>query len=299
MNIKTLFWAGTLFLSAQAYSQIGIKTPTPSSTLDVRGSVEGSYREITGTDTLLDMDYHVSFSGVGNSTLTLPSKSATDNSAADFRGRKYYIKNNSTAADLTLTAAGGQILRLGGASPDAGSFVLKAGKWAVLTAGNANGWDLDVDAANWQLINSPYVQFPPPPIHDIPTGNSYTDLEGSQVTVTVPSSNAKVILNYTGNVMLRIGSGAVGTVRLQIVQSGTSPATYPDVDMVTWNTPIYGGGISRLDYSIVYPVTNLAPGTYTFTLQMRRESESVTTVSPYYHFFDNQTNLPRVDVYSK
>ncbi|MBL1220608.1 hypothetical protein JET18_07145 [Chryseobacterium sp. L7] len=297
MNIKTLFWAGTLFLSAQAYSQIGITTPTPSSTLDVRGSVEGSYREITGNYTLADTDYHVSFSGVSNATLSIPAASATDGSAADFRGRKYYIKNNSTATDLTLMAASGQILRLGGASPDAGAFVLKAGKSAVLTAGNANGWDLDVDAANWQLINSPY--FLRPPIHEIPAGNLYTDLEGSQVTVTVPSSNTKVILNYSGYIFVQIGTGAVGTMRFQIVRTGTSPATtYPDVDLVTWNTSKVGGGTCDADYSIMYPVSNLAPGTYTFTLQMRRESESFVTASSVKHF-SNETHVPRVDVYSK
>ncbi|MBL1220611.1 hypothetical protein JET18_07160 [Chryseobacterium sp. L7] len=276
MNIKTLFWAGTLFLSAQAYSQIGIKTPTPSSTLDVRGSIEGNYLEITDDYPLLPTDYHVSFSGTGNSKLTLPSKSATDNSAVDFRGRKYYIRNNSTTADLTLTAAGGEILRLGGTSPGSNIFVLKAGKSATLTAGNANGWDLDVNT-NWALVNLPYIIPTDSPGGSVLAGTSYTTVAGSQINVTVPSPNTKLILSFMGSLNIQGQSkpGAFGTLRFRIAQTtGTTTTTYNDVDMASWAMANTNPQACGLNYSMMYPISNLAPGTYTFSLQAIREAES-------------------------
>ncbi|KAB1229502.1 hypothetical protein [Chryseobacterium viscerum] len=297
MNIKILFWAGTLFLSAQAYSQIGIKTPTPSSTLDVRGSVEGSYREITGSDTLLDTDYHVSFSGASNAILNIPAASATDGSAADFRGRKYCVRNNSTSADLTLTAAGGQILRLGGASPNSSAFVLKAGKSATLTAGNANGWDLDVNA-NWTLVNLPYIIPTDSPGGSIPAGTLYTTVAGSQVTVTVPSPNTKLILSFVGslNVQAQTKPGAFGTVRFRITQTGTTSTTYNDVDMASWAMANNNQQACGLNYSIMHPISNLAPGTYTFSLQAIREAESAGTAGLEIWFY---ITAPTVEVYLK
>ncbi|MBB6370375.1 hypothetical protein [Chryseobacterium shigense] len=298
MNIKTLFWAGTLLLSAQAYSQIGITTPTPSSTLDVRGSVEGSYREITGTDTLLGTDYHVSFSGTSNSNLNIPAASAIDGSTADFRGRKYYIKNNSTTATLTLTAASGQILRLGGGTPDSNTFVLKAGKSATLTAGNANGWDLDVNV-NAELVNLPYVA----PTKDLSLQNavnatSYTTLNGSQITVTVPSSNTKAVVSFIGslNIQSQSALGVYGTVRFRIAQTGSASATYDNVSLLSWVEPNSVSTACAVDYSIMYPVSNLAPGTYTFSLQAIRESESAGAAGLQIW---NYLVVPRAEVYLK
>jgi hypothetical protein len=73
-------------------SQVGINNATPSSTLAVSGSIEGNYREVTATDVLTKNDYHVSFAGSTPSILVLPTMSTTDNTESDFRGRKYYLK---------------------------------------------------------------------------------------------------------------------------------------------------------------------------------------------------------------
>ncbi|GEN72974.1 hypothetical protein [Chryseobacterium lathyri] len=296
MKTRLLLLASILFLSVNAHSQVGINTPTPSSTLDVKGSVEGNFREITGTSTLDILDYHVSFSGASDATLNLPAKSTTDGTPADFRGRKYYIKNNSTTNNLTLVAAAGQIIRSGGMAAANNTFMMQPGKYAVLTASGANGWDLDVvvssvAANNWELASmdnqGPVIAF-----QAIST-SGYTTLSGSAVTVIVPAgyTQRKVVLNFTG---FGEGSGttnAQGTLRFQIVQTGTATATYGSVNMMSWVS--LSGAIRSFNHSTSYSISGLNPGTYTFNLQVSREGEiGVGAVT-------NWGTVGRADVYVK
>ncbi|KAB1229500.1 hypothetical protein [Chryseobacterium viscerum] len=278
MKTKLLFLAGAFLFSAQVYSQVGIKTPTPSSTLDVRGSIEGIYREISGPDTLMGNDYHISFTGASNSILNLPSKSATDGSAADFRGRKYYIKNNSTTgSSLTLTAAAGQIIRSGGlVNIDSNTIVLQPGKLAVLTAGGANGWDLQ--EIKWGLFDMAIVQGNT--AQAVPAGNNYyTLITDSPLTVTVPAAGAKVLLKFRGYANVVGSANSYGTLRLRLLlQTGTTSVTYDLAAAQTWFNRKNGATIA-FNFKADYGVTNLAPGTYTFSLQVVREVESGTVSS--------------------
>ncbi|MBL1220610.1 hypothetical protein JET18_07155 [Chryseobacterium sp. L7] len=261
MNKKIIILAGALFLSVQAYSQIGINTPTPSSTMDVRGSVEGNYLEITGDYPLLSTDYHVSFSGTGNSKLTLPSKSATDNSVADFRGRKYYIKNNSTSSTLTLTAASGQILRLGGSITNSNTFGLRPGRSAILTAGGANGWDLETDTGSWELYD---LDFKGPKLVSVSAPGRLTD---SQVTVTVPSSDAIVLLEFTAYGQgTQSGAEGAGNMDFLIAQQGPSGSGYAGTaGMISWYD--YPGNTApKFNFAGTYSISGLTPGVYTFNL---------------------------------
>ena len=296
MKTKLLFLASTLFLSASAFSQVGINTSTPSSTLDVKGSIEGNFREITATSTLDSNDYHISFSGGADAILNLPAKSTADGTPADFRGRKYYIKNNSTTGNLTLTAAAGQIIRSGGTAATSNTFIMQPGKYAVLTASGTNGWDLDivvssVAADNWELANmdnqGPVIAF------QAITATGYTTLSGSAVTVTIPSgyTQRKVVLNFTG---FGEGSGATnaqGTLRFRIVQTGTATATYASVNMMSWVS--LSGTIRSFNHSTSYSISGLDPGTYTFNLQVSREGETgVSAVTSW-------GTVGRADVYVK
>ncbi|MBE4948454.1 hypothetical protein [Chryseobacterium culicis] len=279
MSKKMLILASTLFLSLHAYSQIGITTPTPSSTLDVRGSIEGKYLEITGSYTLLGNDYHVSFSGTGNSNLYLPSKSATDNTSADFRGRKYYIKNNSTSAVLTLNAASGQILRLGGNAANNNTFDLRPGSSAVLTAGGANGWDLETKI-NWELYD---LDFKGPVFAAVSLVNSDTTehkLTDSQVTVIVPSSNAVVLLDFKGYGEATIpgGADAVGSITFTVRQEGPMTNYYPWGGRKAWYE-YSGTGAPKFNFSVGQFISGLTPGTYTFYLTAQKEIITSTSTS--------------------
>ncbi|KAB1229498.1 hypothetical protein [Chryseobacterium viscerum] len=264
MNKKIIILAGALFLSVQAYAQIGINTPTPSSTMDVRGSIEGNYLEITNTYNLLATDSHVSFSGTGNSTLNLPSKSATDNSAADFRGRKYYIKNNSASSTLTLTAASGQILRLGGSITNSNTFGLSPGRSAILTAGGANGWDMDVDTSTWKLYD---MDFKGPVF--APVNIVLTTIPDSRVTVTVPSSDAVVLVEFTGfGQGTQSGADGMGLVWLNLYYDGPTSGGFSSGDKSWYD---YAGNYNpKFNFAVRYSVSGLAPGVYTFYVQLQR-----------------------------
>lgn len=152
-------------LNIISYGQVGISTKFPSSTLDVEGSVEGSYRTISGTSKLTDKDYHISFVATSDAVLNIPTKSSNDGTSTDFKGRKYYIKNNSTSSTLILIAAVGEIIRTGGSGVVLNNMYLLPGYLAVLTAGDANGWDLDVVApyenqsGKWLLAQSSFNGF--------------------------------------------------------------------------------------------------------------------------------------------
>ncbi|MDP9961166.1 hypothetical protein [Chryseobacterium lathyri] len=300
MKKKMLFLAGTVFLSVNAYSQVGINTSTPSSTLDIKGAIEGNFREITGTSTLDNQDYHVSFSGTSDAILNLPTKSTTDGGVSDFRGRKYYIKNNSLSSKLSLTAAAGQTIRLGGSGTAANTLDLKPGTFGFLTANGVNGWDLDFVATaynnNWMLANSE-VNGPPTTATSqvIPSGTStFTVVNGCAVTVTVPSgvASSKVVLNFTGWGDAVGSTNSIGSFRFQIVRTGTSTATYASAMMTSW--AVGSAALVRYNYPVVYSISNLAPGTYTFTLQVRREDESGTGITTTFW-----GTMGRADVYVK
>ncbi|MDV7695547.1 hypothetical protein N6B72_01320 [Chryseobacterium soli] len=285
MKTTLLFLAGSLLISVHAYSQVGIITPTPSSTLDVRGSIEGNFREITGTDTLTNTDYHVSFSGTADSVLNIPSKSAADGTAADFMGRKYYIRNNSTTSTLTLTAASGEIIRLGGYGASTNTYVLQPGTFAVITAGGANGWDLSTDA-DWKLVD---MAFSGPVIaaQNIPVPGSGFEryiMTDSPVTVKVPFKGARVELIFTGFGEVIGAAGSQGWLCFFIEQTGTSSAEYgfPGYGnrAITCDSWYNYNGINGpyFNFSEVYSLTNLDPGTYTFSFAVARQNE-IGTVS--------------------
>ncbi|MBB6370372.1 hypothetical protein [Chryseobacterium shigense] len=287
MKTKLLFWAGTLFLSVHAYSQVGITTATPSSTLDIRGSIEGNFREITeitGPYTLTNTDYNVSFSGTSNAVLSIPSKSATDNTAADFRGRKYYVSNNSTASILTLTAASGDIIRLGGYGTSTNTYVLQPGTFAVITAGGANGWDVDTKV-DWKLVD---MDFKGPilatPQNVPPTPGSYDRyiMTDSPVTVTVPFKGAKVELIFTGYGETTGSAGSGGYLKYYIKQTGTALAEYGASNAQIIQDQWYnynGTNGPRFNFSTTYSVTNLDPGTYTFSFAVQRAFETGTVTA--------------------
>lgn len=99
-NISILLGLCTASL---VFGQVGINTTTPTSTLDIRGSVAAQYNSTTLTSyPMTDTDFHVAYNGTANSAFTLPASQA---GAANFKGRLYTIKNNS-AFTVTVTPNG-------------------------------------------------------------------------------------------------------------------------------------------------------------------------------------------------
>jgi hypothetical protein len=150
--------------------------------------------------------------------------------------------------------------------------------YAILMANGTNGWDLDVVASalpdtSWKLTDNAFngtlnvIQI-------IAQNNTYQTINGGTVTVTVPSGydQSRVVLKWDGWGDLSAQSMAMGSLRFQIVQSGTSSATYGSTTMSSWTVP-FAGYPFRFNFPAAYSISNLAPGTYTFNLQVLRTDE--------------------------
>ncbi len=112
----------------------------------------------------------------------------------------------------------------------------------------------------------------------------YTNLTGSDLEVIVPSgfSSNKIIIKWDTWGDLNTTNAAHGSLRYQIVQSGSTSNTYGSVSMNGWAT--IATGAMRFATPITYIITDLSPGTYTFKLQILREAEvgTVSSMNNYY-----------------
>ncbi len=104
----------------------------------------------------------------------------------------------------------------------------------------------------------------------------FNDVNSSELVVVVPSGFAtnRIILQW--NVWGEIASSttAQGSLRFQIVQTSPTSLTTPTIMMTGWALP--GAGPTRWAAPASYVLSNVAPGTYTFKLQVRRDSEGGT-----------------------
>lgn len=85
---------------------MGVNTTSPGSTLDINGSLAANYKTVTTNYTMTATDYHVSYTGTGNATFTLP---AAISGAGNFKGRLYTI-NNRTSSTITVNPAGSETI---------------------------------------------------------------------------------------------------------------------------------------------------------------------------------------------
>lgn len=94
----------TLLSAAYLQAQVGIGTISPTSTLDVRGSISCGYRAFSSATTAAISDNTLVFTGVSAATLTLPD-------ATTCSGRVYWVKSTSTnASTLTIATTASQTI---------------------------------------------------------------------------------------------------------------------------------------------------------------------------------------------
>ena len=296
-NVFTILIFGIL---QQLNAQVGINTSLPASTLEVEGSLQGRYVEITTASyTILPTDYHLSYSGTTNGILTLPTKSTLLLDKTDFRGRKYYIKNNSTTFSTTINTATGENFRFGGGKALANSYVLKPGNIAIITA-SSEGWDIDLVAStsvsnNWMLYDTSldgYINGATS--QTINTSTNWSNLTYDtaikpnatgaikppvQVTVTVPPTSEyeqnRVILNFIGwgDALINATTGGRGSLRFFIMENTTPTNT---VMMTSWSTNVSTPLGIRYSFPVNYVIENKPPGTYTYKLLITKEDENTT-----------------------
>lgn len=260
-------------------AQVGINTSSPSSTLEVSGSLEGAYRKVTSSTTITDQDYYIAYDGTTAANITLPSASPASGST-NFAGRTYRIKNLSTNA-ITIQAASGQNLKFGGGLSNSNSFILNGGNFAMITANDTgNTWNLDFvgtssSDSNWKLysttlssiINSPQT---------ISSTNVQTSVNGTTLTVTVPNGYSQAQISLRWDVWGHGNSDrpALGSLRFHIVQTGTTSRTINSVMMASWATTTEGNDMfSRFAAPASFAISDLGPGTYTFNLSVERNDE--------------------------
>ena len=119
---------------AAAYSQTGLGTISPNSTLDVRGGIAVNLRTFSSSTSLAYTDHTIVFTGTSNSTVTLPD-------ATTCLGRIYWIKNASATLPtpvVTVNTISSQII------DTAASYNLDEPNEIVR---------LVSDGANWQMTS--------------------------------------------------------------------------------------------------------------------------------------------------
>lgn len=114
-------------------------------------------------------------------------------------------------------------------------------------------------------------------------GSVYVDIANSDLVIDVPSGFAsnRVVIKWDTWGDVNTTNTAHGSFRLRIAQSGTSANTYYNVTMGGWSTSsaTTGNLAMRFTNPVTYIINDLAPGTYTFKLQISREAEVGTIVS--------------------
>jgi len=133
-----------LFCSFSLSAQVGIRTVTLNSTLDINGSLGADYKEITSTAyTVTATDHYLTYNGTANTVITLP---VIGTGTTSFKGRIYKIKNIS-ASSITIQASSGNTLRVD--NTPVASFMVPTGAYAeVVNNSNTTGgtWDLSFSA---------------------------------------------------------------------------------------------------------------------------------------------------------
>lgn len=138
-------------------AQIGINTNTPTSTLDVRGSLQASFREITENTTLNENDYYITYSGTEDATITLPPISIGTN---NFNGRIYRIKNVSNN-NIIIRPSGENTIRV--TNNTSNFFIVEAGNYIEIVNNNntSAAWDLSfigsTFSSNVELYNTTLI----------------------------------------------------------------------------------------------------------------------------------------------
>ena len=259
--------------------KVGIGTTSPNSTLTVNGSAGFNTRQITNsTYNITNTDFYIAYEGSANGVFTLPIGTS---STCNCEGRTYEIYNNSDF-DLTINAQAGETIGTQSSVSVAKNQTLK-----LVNRNTAGGrtWDVVVFATvtqpptNWQLVDNGVVSktgFTPPLIILSTNSGSPQNITGSDITFTVPSGYAQnqVKIDWTLWGDLRPSDAGYGSFRMHYNYTGESSGSSNFVAMTSWATT-NGTNWIRFITPISTILTNLAPGTYTITISVNREDETI------------------------
>lgn len=247
-----------ILLSTISNAQVGVGTNTPNSVLDVRGSLQTAYREVTTNATLDINDYYVVFNGAAASTITLP---AIQTGTSSFTGRVYRIKNISSQV-LTIRPAGTNTFRVSSTIPDA-TITLNPGFFVELvnntnTGATAAAWDASFVAqpiAQAVTLYGATLKLPPygsittrNPTYDSGTGTDvWWLISATPSTYEVSSSLSRpsrmvIVYEYQGT--------AFNLTGLQPLLTVGNSSSFPDIFSVSFGGFTNVAGKTRLTVSI-------------------------------------------------
>ena len=203
-----------------AYSQVGINTVNPGSTLTDSGSFAANYNIVTDLNyTLSAVDYYVSWNGMGTVNILLPVALAVG--SGNYRGRIYHVKNASLTNVLEISASGTELLD-NQSGLGVSSITLNPGQYAMLVSKGSTGgtttWEVAIVMAppnaaigTWLVVtfNSfTYSSAAGPGNTSAATlpltfgpGGSGTTIPGSTIganSITLPRGMYRVSINFNG-----------------------------------------------------------------------------------------------------
>lgn len=132
-----------VLVSFSSYSQVGINTPMPMSTLDINGNLSIKVITLTGSGstTQIDDGVYISLNPTSNNQLfNLPS-------AIDFPGRYYILRNINNSNTADISSSGGNFFYKNTTS-EANTSTHKV----YLYEGNRTLFIIS-DGSNWTVFN--------------------------------------------------------------------------------------------------------------------------------------------------
>lgn len=132
-----------LLFVPKLFSQVGINTTSPGSTLTINGSFAGPYKTASTSTALGKGDFYMAFNGTSAATFTLPAATAASPAPGNISGRVYYIKNTGSA-QLTIAASGTELIDNQSGSGVASFKLNPAGYAMIISKGTTSGttWEL-------------------------------------------------------------------------------------------------------------------------------------------------------------
>ncbi len=211
-----------ILLITHVDAQVGIGTVSPTSTLDIRGSVSAAYRSFTTSTSASSTDYTLVFTGTTASTLTLPDATACT-------GRGYQVKNASATLPVPLvTISTTSSQTIDGAT----SWLLDQANESVLLVSNGTNWNVSAQNASAGL-GTMWAQ----------GGNNVTSMQAvgttSNFSLPVITNNVeRMRVDSMGNVAIGgiTTSGAANAEKL-LIKAGTT--TSPNLISATGSINSY------------------------------------------------------------
>lgn len=266
--MKKLYYSISLLLCLiYTNAQVGIGTNNPMSTIDVRGSIQTAFREISTNTTLTNSDHYVTFVGTTASTITLP---AIATGANNYAGRIYRIKNASTQ-NLTVVASNSNTIRA--TNVPVTSFIVPPASYVEVvnntnTAASSAAWDLSYVAQPYNMnVNFYGTTLKIPNFSAAITNHSSTSFDSgsgtdqwwvisntstsysisaSSTTTTVPNyvrpSKMTIVYEYQGT--------AFDTNNLNPIITVGNSSSFPDVFTASFNGFSTVSGKTRLTITI-------------------------------------------------